>query len=385
MARRATWKPENKKCRICGKESPLIAKVLGVCPDCIRERFHEALRYIYEAHRLSRERFSLPYPTPSSPDGKLCGLCARMCRLRLNEVGYCGLVVCRQDFRIVRLSGGPEWGVLDWYYDPLPTNCVAEWFCPASTGIGYPKYAVVKDGPEIGYYNLAVFYGSCNLDCLYCQNWQYREYHLMPYSRRVHVDELVRAADERVTCVCYFGGDPSSQMVHALLTSKKILERARKENRIIRICWETNGQVNMELFRKAIELSKVSGGIVKIDIKAGTPQMYKALTDGDFEIVKRAIQEVARHFKERPEVPLLNVSLLVVPGYIDEIEVEAMCKFLNEVCPEAPVSLLAFHPDYMMTDLPPTSRRHMDVVVRIVKEYGFVYNVGNRWLLGDYY
>ncbi len=385
MARRYSWKPISKKCRICGRESPLIASILGVCPDCIRERFHEAQKYIYEAHRASRERFSLPYPTPSSPDGKLCGLCARMCRLKPGEVGYCGLVVCRQDSKLVRLSGGPEWGVLDWYYDPLPTNCVAEWFCPASTGIGYPKYAVVKDGPEIGYYNLAVFYGSCNLDCLYCQNWQYREYHLMPYNKRVHVDELVKAADERVTCVCYFGGDPSSQMVHALLTSKKILERARRENRIMRICWETNGQVNMELFRKAIELSLVSGGIVKIDIKAGTPQMYKALTDGDFEIVKKAIQEVAKHFKKRPEVPLLNVSLLVVPGYIDETEVEAMCKFLNEVCPEAPVSLLAFHPDYLMTDLPPTSRRHMNTVVRIVKEYGFRYNVGNEWLLGDYY
>jgi len=30
-------------------------------------------------------------------------------------------------------------------------------------------------GPEYGFYNLAVFYGTCNFNCLFCQNWHFRE------------------------------------------------------------------------------------------------------------------------------------------------------------------------------------------------------------------
>jgi len=378
------FKAEYRKCKICGRES-ILSRALEVCPDCIRERFHEARKYIYEAHRLSRESFGLPYPTPNAEDGVLCGLCPRNCRLKPGEVGYCGLVFCDSSGRLRRKAGSPEWGVLDWYYDPLPTNCVAGWFCPASTGLGYPKYAV-KPEAEVGYYNLAVFYGSCNLDCLYCQNWQYRQYHLAAHVRRVHVNELVNAANDKVTCVCYFGGDPSTQIVHSLIASVRILEKARRENRIVRICWETNGQIKPYFLKKMIDLALRSGGIIKVDIKAGTPQVYNALTDGDYNIVLNTIREIAKHFNERREVPLLNVSLLVVPGYIDEVELESVFRFVNELNPEIPVSLLAFHPDYLMNDLPPTSKRHMDLAVKLAREYGMkMYDVGNKWLLGDWY
>ena len=373
------------KCAVCGREYFPLSKILPVCPECIRERFDKCKEYIYNAHRLSRTRFSLPYPQPR--DGKfVCNLCARSCRLNENSVGYCGLTIT-DNSRIRRITGSSLWGILDWYYDPLPTNCVAEWFCPASTGIGYPKYSVSERGPEYGYYNLAVFYGSCNLDCLYCQNWHYREYHLQSSIKSVHVDELVKAASSsKVTCVCYFGGDPSTQITHAIIASRKMLDIAQKRGRILRICWETNGQISPIFLREVIELSLKSGGIVKVDIKAGTENMYRALTDGDFKNVLYTIREVAKRVKERSEVPLLTISLLVVPGYIDEVEIENVCRIINELNVEIPLSLLAFHPDYLMSDLPPTSRRHMDIALKIAKEYGIeMVNVGNRWLLCDYY
>ncbi len=375
------------RCVVCGREYYPLSRVLPVCPECIRERFNECKEYVYKAHEYSRSRFSLPYPQPSRPRGFTCTLCARFCQLEKNDVGYCGLTVVDSHGNVRRITKSSLWGILDWYYDPLPTNCVAEWFCPATTGAGYPKYSVSERGPEYGYYNLAVFYGSCNLDCLYCQNWHYREYHLYSSTKSVHVDELVEASSSRkVTCVCYFGGDPSTQITHALIASKKMLERAIKERRILRICWETNGQISPVFLKEVIELSLKSGGIIKVDIKAGTENMYKALTDGNFRNVLYTIREVARRVKERPEVPLLTISLLVVPGYIDEVEIENVCRFINELNVEIPLSFLAFHPDYLMNDLPPTSRRHMDIAVRIAREYGIeMLNIGNKWLLGDYY
>ncbi len=386
MFRRQKREPVDR-CVVCGREYYPLSSILPVCPDCIRERFDRCKEIVYRAHELSRTRFRLPYPQPSASNGVKCIFCARECSLSRGDVGYCGLTIVDENGRLRRIAGNGKWGLLDWYYDPLPTNCVAEWFCPASTGIGYPKYSVSERGPEIGYYNLAVFYGSCNLDCLYCQNWQYREYHLNISSKLVHVDELVRAADSnRVTCVCYFGGDPSSQIVHALVASKRMFENAQKKNRVFRICWETNGQISPIFLRQVIELSLRSGGIVKVDIKAGTGNMYRALTDGEYSNVLRTIREVAKRVKERPEVPLLTISLLVVPGYVDHVEIENVCKLINELGVDVPLSFLAFHPDYLMSDLPPTSRKHMDLALKIAKEYGIeMVNVGNKWLLGDYY
>ena len=374
---------KEKKCSVCGRESQLISNILGVCVDCIRSRPNEAMKYIIEAHKKSRAMFALPTEPPKGP-GVRCGLCGRNCVIPEKEVGYCG-VRMNVGGKLEQISGGVEWGILDWYYDPLPTNCVAEWFCPASTGRGYPKYAVTP-GVEHGYYNLAIFYGSCSLDCLFCQNWQYRRYPSMARYRRVHVNELVRAADERVTCVCYFGGDPSSQILHAILTSRRVIERARREGRVMRICWETNGQINPNIFKEVVKLSLESGGIVKIDLKAWTPSVYKALTDGDVELVLRNIEYAAKFMKTRPEVPILTVSTLLVPGYVDEYEIDKITKFLANLDPEIPYTLLAFHPDYLMNDLPPTSTKHMMTAYKIAKENGLVnIGIGNEWLLGNYY
>jgi len=39
------------------------------------------------------------------------------------------------------VGGAPIQGNLRWYFDPLPTNCVADWVCPGGTGAGCPKWA----------------------------------------------------------------------------------------------------------------------------------------------------------------------------------------------------------------------------------------------------
>ena len=87
---------------------------------------------------------------------------------------------------------------------------MADWVCAGGTGSGYPKYAYTN-GPEIGYLNLAVFYQACNFDCLYCQNWHYREG--ISHPNFTTVEELVNAAYKKnVSCICFFGGDPTPQL-----------------------------------------------------------------------------------------------------------------------------------------------------------------------------
>ncbi len=369
-----------KRCRICGVESILINSTLGVCLDCIRSGREGVEERIVEAHRLSRGPYGMPPLPPRDSGGVLCPLCGNRCMIPDGGVGYCGLSQNR-DGRLVRAAGTASRAVVEWYYDPLPTNCVADPVCPAR-GYGYPRYSY-RPGPEYGYYNLAVFYGACSLDCLYCQNWHYRE-RAARRSPLMSAEELASKVDERVACICYFGGDPSAQMPHALETSRIALEENR--GRILRICWESNGMVNPVFLERAVEYSLVSGGIFKFDIKAWSPRLYKALTGVDGRLVFENFRRAARRFEERPEVPLVVASTLLVPGYVDVEEVRGIAGFIADQNPDIPYILLAFHPDYLMDDLPPTSRRHMDEAVKAAKEEGLtrVY-IGNPHLLGPWY
>jgi len=76
----------------------------------------------------------------------------------------------------------------------------------------------------------------------------------------------------------------------------------------------------------------------------------------------------------------------LVPGYIDKEEVSMIAAFISSVNPSIPYALLAFHPHFMMNDLPPTSRRHAQECMAEAKAQGLRrVRLGNTHLLGDYY
>ncbi|MEM2103508.1 MAG: radical SAM protein [Candidatus Bathyarchaeia archaeon] len=263
------------KCQVCGKKEPLISGNLGACLKCIRKKPDQALEIARQVHAKSRASYGLPPEPPRDTDGLSCGVCANNCVIGVGGSGFCGLV-WNIDGRLVRFGGTVEQGVLEWYYDGLPTNCVGWWFCPGCTGNGYPKYAC-RQGPEYGYYNLAVFYGACSYDCLFCQNWHYRN---LSAKRKPVMSASALAkkgSDRRVSCICYFGGDPSPQMLHSLETSRMVLEKAEEEKRILRVCWETNGYFNPDLAEKAAEYALKSGGNIKFDLKTWNEELAMVL------------------------------------------------------------------------------------------------------------
>jgi len=63
-----------------------------------------------------------------------------------------------------------------------------------------------------------------------------------------------------------------------------------------------------------------------------------------------------KFFKQRSELPILTASTLLVPGYVDKEEVYNIAKFIAEIDPKIPYTLLAFYPQYVLTDLPITSQ-----------------------------
>ncbi|MEM2924375.1 MAG: radical SAM protein [Methanocellales archaeon] len=364
------------KCALCGESSLFISEFLGVCGNCIKTKWDESLLYIKRAHKISRERFNLPLEPPSN--GVSCDFCVNKCKIPLGGVGYCGLRM-NEGGRLKHIAGTPEIGILEWYYDPLPTNCVANEICPGCAGTGYPKYSYSQYKPEYGYKNLAVFYGACTFNCLFCQNWHYRyltNKRAPSYSAR----ELASKVDPFTSCICYFGGDPTPQLPHAIQTSKIALEE--NKNKILRICFESNGSMSRSLCKQIAELSLTSGGNIKFDLKSYDEHLNIALCGVTNKQTLENFQYLAEFGKQRREPRFLTASTLLIPGYIDASEVEQLAKFIASLDPEIPYSLLAFYPQFFFTNLPTTPRKQAEECLEVARKAGLkTVWIGNIHLL----
>ena len=351
-------------CSVCRRRSLLISAALAVCRDCIRVSSDRAISITSTLHGKARKAFDLPVSPPRAAEGVRCALCVRECMIGEGERGYCGLRTARQG-RLVHLAGTPQRGVLEWYRDPLPTNCVADWVCAGSR--------------QAGYHNLAVFYSSCTLDCLFCQNWHFRK--TSPTAGDgVSAGELAEAANSRTFCVCFFGGDPASQMLHALRAADRLAEKG------IAICWETAGTSNSRLLDRAVTLSLETGGCVKFDLKAGDEALHLALTGASNQRTLQNFARAARRFGERPDPPPVIASTLLVPGYVDPHEVALIARFIASLNPNIPYALLAFAPHFYMRDLPRTSIRHAQAAEAAARAAGLTnVRIGNRHLLSRDY
>jgi pyruvate formate lyase activating enzyme len=277
--------------------------------------------------------------------------------------GYCGLRY-NDDGRLRHLAGTPRKGLLRWYLDPLPTNCVADWVCEART-----RYS---------YNNLAVFYGGCTFNCLFCQNWHHRQ--MSPYEAGMSGLELVECANVHTFCVCYFGGDPTPQIAHALAASRHLASRG------IRICWETNGSMHPALLDQMVKLSIESGGCIKVDLKAWDDNLHRALTGASNQRTLQNFARIAAQLERRPQPPLLIASTLLVPGYVDAQEVRYLAGFITSLDPAIPYALLGFRPHFYLHDLPRTSVGHAEEALAAAHDEGLRnIHVGNRHLLSQAY
>ena len=362
------------QCQLCETTSPDISEALGVCLDCIRQQPQLALEITAEAHRQSRAAFGLPPMPPDDPEGMRCQLCVNACKIGKNNVGYCGL---RKNQAGQLRGASATMAKLSWYHDPLPTNCVADWVCAGGTGAGYPAYAHCP-GAESGYKNLAVFFQACSFNCLFCQNWHFRRDSISSPTKSI--GDLVNDVDSRTSCICYFGGDPSPQLPFSVKAS--CAARDKKQEELLRICWETNGSMNPNFLDEMMALAVHSGGCVKFDLKAWDKNLHMALTGVENQRTFDNFTRAAAYFSRRPLPPVLLANTLLVSGYIDVAEVAAIARFIADLDPDIPYSLLAFHPQFYMADLPLTDRDLADQCCQAARGAGLKnVRIGNLHLL----
>jgi pyruvate formate lyase activating enzyme len=362
------------ECEICHRRSDRISRSLGLCPECILADAPEARARAAAVHARSREHFGLPAEPPRAKDGARCTRCVNVCAVEPGGVGYCGI---RTNDAGRLVGGDADAAAVQWYYDPLPTNCVADWVCPASGPAGYPHFTDAE-GPERGYSNLAVFYEACSFDCLFCQNWHFK-HHSRAGPRR-SAAELAAAATPRTRCICFFGGDPSCQVEHALAAAR--IAREQNRDRILRVCWETNGSVSRAALDEMAALSLESGGCIKFDLKAWDAALHRALCGVSNRRTLESFRSLSAWIPRRPDPPVLVASTLLVPGYVEATQVGRIAGFIAGLDPAIPYALLAFHPMFEMSDLPATSRRQAEECLAAARAAGLSrVRLGNIHLL----
>jgi pyruvate formate lyase activating enzyme len=158
---------------------------------------------------------------------------------------------------------------------------------------------------------------------------------------------------------------------------------AETSNRIVRICFEWNGCGNSQLVRRAAELSLQSGGNIKFDLKCFSPALSVALSGVSNAQAFENFKMIAEDFyQDRSNFPLLTATTLLVPGYVDAIEVEQIAEFIANLNSAIPYSLLVFHPDFVMNDLPVTPLEQVFNAYRAAKKHLTTIHIGNLHLLG---
>ncbi|GAB4365832.1 MAG: radical SAM protein [Calditrichia bacterium] len=270
--------------------------------------------------------------------------------------GYCGI---RQNVggKITQQTGANT-ALAYMYLDPLPTNCCAAWFCTGSQRQGY---------------NLAVFFYGCNFDCLFCQNASHKQ---LTEASQLSAEQLIEAAlDSRVQCICFFGGSPEPHLPFTIRVARRILEASSQSKPV---CWEWNGCGHPKLVIKAAELAAQSGGTIKFDLKAYHPHVVKALCGVDNREALENFTTLAQKF---PRNSFLTATTLLVPYYVDRKEVENIARFISSLDRDIPYSLLIFHPEFYIRDLPITPRAQVRECLEAAQNHLNRVNLGNQHLL----
>ena len=271
-----------------------------------------------------------------------CTLCPRYCLLRPGQNGFC-YVRKNIDGKLYLLAYGKPYAV---NVDPIEKKPLFH-FLPGSR-------------------ILSIGTAGCNMACKFCQNWDLSKAKL-DQERAVDLppERLVQLALHYHTeSIAYTYNEPTIFAEYAMDTA----ELAQRHN--IRNVMVTNGYITPETIPEVYR--HIDGA--NVDLKAFTDQFYQKLTLSRLEPVLETLKILKKLGV------WVEVTNLMIPTYNDDPqEVKQMSEWILENLGEfTPVHFTAFHPDYKLTHVPPTTPSTLFKARKIAMEVGLKYvYVGN--------
>ncbi len=203
---------------------------------------------------------------------------------------------------------------------------------------------------------------GCNFRCPFCQNWSISQENEIDTTQNVTPDFIVmQALRLGAKSISYTYNEPTIFYPYA----KEIGFLAKKRG--LKNVFVTNGFESPEVCDDApLWLDGAN-----IDLKSFKPAIYKKELNGELEGVKDTIK---RFWKSGIWV---EITTLIIPDVNDtDDELSEMAHFLrDEVSPDIPWHLSAFHPDYKMLDRDRTPLDTIQKACKIGKSAGlnFIY------------
>jgi len=284
-------------------------------------------------------------------DGRVqCDVCPRACRLKESQRGLC-FVRARRDDQIVLTSYGRSSG---YCVDPIEKKPLNH-FLPGTPVLSFGT-------------------AGCNLTCSFCQNWDIsKSREVDTLSDEAPPERIARAA-EALGCrsVAFTYNDPVVFLEYAVDTARACRDRG------VRTVAVTAGYVCDEPRRALFAAIDA----VNVDLKAFDDDFYRRTCSGELA----PVLETLAYLHNETDV-WLEVTTLLIPGQNDsETELRAASEWMMaNLGPDVPWHFSAFHPDYRMRDVPPTSLATLHRARRIARESGmhFVYTGNLRDAEGE--
>ncbi len=253
-------------------------------------------------------------------DGRVqCDLCPRYCRLREGQRGMCFVRAC-QGGEVVLTTYGRSSGFC---IDPIEKKPLNHF---------YPGTPVLSFGTA-----------GCNLACKFCQNWDISKSREMETLASEASPEAIARAAEQTGCrsVAFTYNDPVIFHEYAIDVAKACHDRG-----ILTVA-VTAGEICEEPRREFFAHMDAAN----VDLKAFTPEFYRKLCKGDLDTVLSTLE----YLKNETDV-WFEITTLLIPGANDsDAEIVNQCRWIHDhLGPDVPLHFTAFHPDFMMRDVPPT-------------------------------
>ncbi len=252
-------------------------------------------------------------------DKVVCTLCPRECHIPESSRGFC-FVRANEGGRLVLTTYGRSSGFC---IDPIEKKPLNH-FLPGTPILSFGT-------------------AGCNLGCKFCQNWDISKSREMDRLADQASPEAIIGAAKRSGCrsIAFTYNDPVIWAEYAIEISKI----ARAEG--IKTVAVTAGYISPE---PRIEFYKWMDA-TNVDLKAFTETFYRKLTQTHLE----PVLDTLRYLKHETDV-WFEITTLLIPGENDSSEeVTQMCDWiLKNIGDQVPLHFTAFHPDFKMTDKPPT-------------------------------
>lgn len=206
---------------------------------------------------------------------------------------------------------------------------------------------------------------GCDFHCSYCQNWLSSQALRDPVSTQ-SVEYVRRVSPEQMVQIALRAGAQviASSYNEPLITSEWAVGIFRKANEAgLKCVYVSNGNATPEV----LEYLRPHLVAYKIDLKTMQDRHYRSLGG--------VLTHVLDTIRLAHEMGLwVEVVTLTVPGFNDSSdELMDAARFIASVSPDIPWHVTAFHPDYKMTDPPPTSVTTLIRAAEIGQEAGLHY------------